>query len=212
MVMMMAMKWFFRSVPSQIMSSLRQRKPPVEEPTGVQEEKNNETKTMFSILDILRMVLGIVLFNLMVSWWFTGTFTYKYNGKYIQSHFWHYKLLGSTVQLTDDQILLFNGTDDSKPIYIAINGTVWDVSSNPKTYGPGGSYHSFAGKDCARAFATNCLNHLTHDIRDIKNDEKRRLNGWIEWFDDKYFRVGQVIHEELTGMPPSRDNCMGRSR
>lgn len=163
-----------------------------------------------SLLDVVRMLVGIILLNVCVSWWFTGTVTYKYKGKLIQPHFWRYKLMGTPVLLTDSEMASYDGSDPSKPIYIAINGTVWDVSSNPRTYGPGGSYSVFSGKDCARAFATNCLNHLTHDIRDIKSDERRRLQGWEDWFDDKYFRVGEVIHEELTGEPLSRENCMGK--
>lgn len=49
---------------------------------------------------------------------------------------------------------------------VAIDGDVYDVSSSAKTYGPGGGYSIFAGKDAARAFITGCFKtHLTHDLR-----------------------------------------------
>ncbi|CEP22792.1 unnamed protein product [Cyberlindnera jadinii] len=195
--------------------ALKQRRGTRPDDAAVSEEQETggcEESTSISVLDILRMVLGILLLNMMVSWWMTGSLTYGYKGKLLQRHFWYYQLFGSRVSITEDELLQFNGSDASKPLYIAINGTVWDVSSNPRSFGAGGSYGSFAGKDVARALATNCLNHLTHDIRDIKSDELRRLRGWIEWFDDKYFRVGEVIHGQLNGIPPSREHCAGRSR
>lgn len=164
----------------------------------------------FSILDIIRMLLGISLLFFITSQLTTSTWFFKYNGKLLQPHYLHYCLLGKHQILTDSQLALYNGTDETIPVYIAVNGTVWDVSSNRLTYGPKGSYSFFAGKDCARAFATNCLNHLNWDLRDITPEERRRLNGWIEWFDDKYFRVGEVIHEEIEGLPLSRKDCQGK--
>lgn len=35
----------------------------------------------------------------------------------------------------------FDGRDENTPIYIALDGDVFDVSSNRRVYGPGGSYH-----------------------------------------------------------------------
>jgi predicted heme/steroid binding protein len=61
------------------------------------------------------------------------------------------------VRLTDAQLAAYDGSDPNKPIYIALNGTIYDVSISPGTYGPGGSYHVFAGKDAARAFITGCF-------------------------------------------------------
>jgi hypothetical protein len=48
------------------------------------------------------------------------------------------------------------------------SGDVYDVSANRRTYGPGGGYGFFAGKDAARAFVTGCFkDDLTHDIRGL---------------------------------------------
>ena len=70
------------------------------------------------------------------------------------------------VVLTPEQLSLYNGTDKSLPIYLAINGTVFDVSASAHTYGPGGSYHNFAGADATRAFVTGCFaEDRTGDMR-----------------------------------------------
>lgn len=52
---------------------------------------------------------------------------------------------------------------------MAVNGTVFDVSANKLTYGPGGSYHFFAGRDATRAYVTGCfLDDLTPDLRGVE--------------------------------------------
>lgn len=71
--------------------------------------------------------------------------------------------------MTADELALYNGTDPSLPIYLAINGTIFDVSASPAFYGPGGSYHFFAGKDGTRAFVTGCFREdLTPDMRGVE--------------------------------------------
>lgn len=40
-----------------------------------------------------------------------------------------------------------DGSDPSKPIWLAIKGTVFDVSAKRAMYGPGAGYNVFAGKD-----------------------------------------------------------------
>lgn len=67
--------------------------------------------------------------------------------------------------LTPPELALYNGTDPSLPVYLAVNASIFDVSANPMIYGPGGSYHFFAGKDATRAFVTGCFKEdLTPDL------------------------------------------------
>jgi hypothetical protein len=46
----------------------------------------------------------------------------------------------SGIQLTEKELKEYDGTDAEKPIYLAINGTIFDVSASPAFYGPGGHY------------------------------------------------------------------------
>lgn len=45
------------------------------------------------------------------------------------------------------QLALHNGSDASLPIYIALDGYVYDVTQGKKFYQSGGVYHYLAGKD-----------------------------------------------------------------
>ena len=70
------------------------------------------------------------------------------------------------VSLTDAELLSYDGSDPSKPIYLALNGTIYDVTAGRRVYGPGGSYNVFAGKDAARGFITGCFaEDSTPDLR-----------------------------------------------
>ena len=71
--------------------------------------------------------------------------------------------------LTPEQLLAYDGSDESKPVYVSINGTIYDVSNGRHIYGPGGSYHFFAGRDASRAYVTGCFaDDLTPDMRGVE--------------------------------------------
>ncbi|TFY81480.1 hypothetical protein EWM64_g2541 [Hericium alpestre] len=74
----------------------------------------------------------------------TGDLLWGYEGKWA-----HLKTYWPTDQtlFSERQLASFDGSDPHRPLYIAIDGDVYDVSSNRRVYGPGGSYHIMAGKD-----------------------------------------------------------------
>jgi len=73
------------------------------------------------------------------------------------------------IQYTDADLKAYDGTDPTKPILLAINGTIYDVSNGRKHYGPGGSYHLFAGADASRGFVTACFDtDRTPDMRGVE--------------------------------------------
>lgn len=72
---------------------------------------------------------------------------------------------------SEAELALHDGLHPPIPIYLAIDGDVFDVSAGA-AYAPGGSYAHFAGKDAARAYVTGCFKtHLTHDIRGFGEKE-----------------------------------------
>jgi len=76
-------------------------------------------------------------------------------------------------------LLAFTGEDPEKPIYVALNGTIFDVSSGRGFYGPGGHYGHFAGRDATRAWVTECVDkeYLTWDMKGV---EKMFLPKWMD--------------------------------
>jgi predicted heme/steroid binding protein len=70
--------------------------------------------------------------------------------------------------MTDAELARYDGTDPNLPVYLAIDGEIFDVSTGRKFYGPGGSYHFFAGHDATRAFVTSCFDvDISPDIRGV---------------------------------------------
>ncbi|QRW15987.1 cytochrome b5 [Rhizoctonia solani] len=128
---------------------------------------------------------------------------------------------------SEAQLAKFDGSDPLKPVYIAIDGDVYDVSEGRRIYGPGGSYHSFAGKDAARAYTTGCFQtHLTHDTRGL-NEKELGVRGNLHWigtnvlttsivFDPleelfrearKYRHIGWVNHPPIDPNTPPPVHC-----
>lgn len=82
------------------------------------------------------------------------------------------------VQITEEDLKQYDGTDPEKPIYLAIDGTIFDVSASPVFYGPGGHYHHFTGKDASRAWVTECW--------DSEDQLTWRMDGIEEMFLPRY--------------------------
>jgi len=95
---------------------------------------------------------------------------------------------------TLQQLKEFDGTNESKPIYISIKGTVYDVSMKRDTYGPGGSYHIFAGKDPSRALGKSTLKSedAVADYSTLEPSERKVLDDWHTFYAKKYPVVGRV--------------------
>jgi len=93
------------------------------------------------------------------------------------------------------QLAEFNGADPSKPIYVAVNRIVFDVSSNRGSYGPGNSYNLFAGKDVSRALGKSILQAevCVPDIDDLTEEERQTLNNWVDFYKKHYSIVGRVV-------------------
>ncbi|KAI4197887.1 MAG: hypothetical protein LQ350_005646 [Teloschistes chrysophthalmus] len=123
-----------------------------------------------SPLDIIRILLTLLLLSATCSYFITT-----------DSVLWGYRpawtrpariraWLRGPLSLTPQTLSLYNGTDSSLPIYLALNSSIYDVTASPHLYGPGGPYHMFAGRDASRAFVTGCFDPqgLVGDLRGVE--------------------------------------------
>ncbi|MBE7181334.1 MAG: cytochrome b5 domain-containing protein, partial [Terriglobus roseus] len=127
----------------------------------------DDEKSGISGLDIVRIIVTLVGLSCALSYYLTsgssllwGYHAWFTNPSAVAQYF------RGPVNLTPDELAKYDGSDETKPVYLAINGTIFDVSAGRNTYGPGGSYSVFAGRDATRAFVTGCfLEDRTPDLR-----------------------------------------------
>ena len=87
------------------------------------------------------------------------------------------------------------------PVYLAVRGKVFDVTSGRNFYGPGGPYENFAGRDATRGLAcgsfdedmlTKDLEGPLDDLKGLGGDELQALQDWEDRFTEKYLVVGRL--------------------
>ncbi|WAR57875.1 hypothetical protein PtB15_5B105 [Puccinia triticina] len=155
-------------------------------------------KSLALLLSGFRYSLFILLLSILLSRMITEHWLWGYNGKWAKLS---YYFPGPQESFTIERLALHDGVKDpSKPILLSINGNVYNVNSNPGMYGPGGSYHHFAGRDASRAFVTGCFKTgLTFDLRGLDQRQQKSLDYWTNFFENspKYFKVGNLILPDL---------------
>ncbi|KAM9317244.1 neudesin [Gastrophryne carolinensis] len=79
---------------------------------------------------------------------------------------------------TEEDLARYNGEKEGEPIYMAVKGTVFDVSAGKEFYGKGESYNALAGKDCTRAVAKMSLEEadLTYDTTGLTEEQLQSLD------------------------------------
>mmetsp|Transcript_18867 Transcript_18867/g.32248 ORF Transcript_18867/g.32248 Transcript_18867/m.32248 type:complete len:242 (-) Transcript_18867:476-1201(-) len=82
-------------------------------------------------------------------------------------------------------------------LYLAILGSVFDVSKGSQFYGPDGMY-PFAGKECARALALMSTEpeDCTDRVEDLSAPERETLRDWQSKFTNKYPVVGRLVADK----------------
>nr|XP_056709567.1 neudesin [Euleptes europaea] len=86
---------------------------------------------------------------------------------------------------TEPELARYDGQEEGLPIYIAIKGVVFDVTSRKEFYGKGAPYNTLVGKDSTRGIAKMSLDpaDLTHDTTGLTTEELQSLD---ETFNNVY--------------------------
>ncbi|KAJ8328882.1 hypothetical protein BDV3_006432 [Batrachochytrium dendrobatidis] len=105
----------------------------------------------------------------------------------------------STQTFTPAELAKFDGSDEAQPVYVAIKGTVFDVTSNRKMYAPGQGYAVFAGKDASRALGMSKLQleYCVSDYSTLTAEELKVLDNWHVFYTKKYPVVGHTTTAAL---------------
>lgn len=76
----------------------------------------------------------------------------------------------------------------------SISGKVFDVSSKREVYGPGGSYHVFAGKEPNRGLAMSSLKpeDMLPSTSGLTEKQLATLDSWEVFFKKRYPIVALV--------------------
>ncbi|KAF9227170.1 cytochrome b5 [Gyrodon lividus] len=104
------------------------------------------------------------------------------------------------------ELAQYDGSDESKPIYVSIKGDVFDVTRKRDVYGKGGSYNTFSGKDGSKGLGKSSLKveDAIADYSTLPENEMKVLDDWHTFFSKRYNIVGRV-----TDMPEavSKNRC-----
>ncbi|KAM5238475.1 neudesin [Ctenodactylus gundi] len=108
---------------------------------------------------------------------------------------------GPPVRLfTEEELARYAGAEEDQPIYLAVKGVVFDVTSGKEFYGQGAPYNALTGKDATRGVAKMSLDpaDLTHDITGLTDKELEALDEvFTKVYKAKYPIVGYTARRIL---------------
>ncbi|KAH8984598.1 cytochrome b5-like heme/steroid binding domain-containing protein [Lactarius akahatsu] len=175
------------------------------DPNPPRAEPDPTAQTEIGLLGLLKFLVFLFVGVLLAGKFVTGEYGWGVETAQLR------KLWPTQQRLFSESLLArFDGTIEGIPIYLAIDGDVFDVSSNRRVYGPGGSYALMAGVDAARAFGTGCFkDHRTHDLRGLSESELQGVAHWKKFFSEhkSYAKVGRVNHPPIDPASPLPVHC-----
>ncbi|WVW82547.1 hypothetical protein I302_104558 [Kwoniella bestiolae CBS 10118] len=97
--------------------------------------------------------------------------------------------------IPSSELSQYDGSDPSKPIYVAIKGRVFDVTNKPEMYGKGKGYNIFAGRDASKGLGMSSLDikDAVPDYSSLNESQMNTLNQWESFFEKRYNVVGKVV-------------------
>ncbi|XP_066475335.1 neudesin isoform X1 [Tiliqua scincoides] len=112
---------------------------------------------------------------------------------------------------TEAELARYDGQEENQPIYLAVKGVVFDVTSGKEFYGKGAPYNALVGRDSTRGIAKMSLDpvDLTHDTMGLTEEELQSLDETFSTvYKAKYPIVGytarRVLNEDGSANPNFR--------
>ncbi|XP_028994625.1 neudesin isoform X1 [Betta splendens] len=101
---------------------------------------------------------------------------------------------------TEEELRRHDGTEEGRPIYMAVKGVVFDVTRGQEFYGKDAPYNALVGKDSTRAVAKMSLDpeDLTSDTSGLTEEQLKSLDSIFEGtYKKKYPIVGYTASRIL---------------
>jgi len=102
------------------------------------------------------------------------------------------------LRLSLEQLRKFDGQQGGR-ILMSLKGRIIDVTRGAESYGPGGSYSCFAGRDVTKSLALmdlseSCLDQPSYIPEN--EDSKKSLDSWWARLSGQYPEVGEVVEPQ----------------
>ena len=98
--------------------------------------------------------------------------------------------------MTSADLSWYDGSEDGRPLYVAVMGRVFDVTPSWHLYGPGRAYHVYVAKDATRGLATGCRKTecLVASLAGLGEAQVKEAERWLELYTihDKYRFVAML--------------------
>ncbi|XP_065186966.1 neuferricin-like [Sycon ciliatum] len=109
---------------------------------------------------------------------------------------------------TVQELKQYDGSDSSKPIYLALVGQVFDVTKGKQYYGKDGGYGFFSGRDGTRAFVSGDFTEvgLTDNVTGLDNANIIGIEDWLSFYHKDYTYAGKLVgtYYDEHGQPTAR--------
>lgn len=161
-------------------------------------------RVIFTWFDILRIVLGVVLFSqicykIITGGWWVPHMVLNSTSHLSPNGYWSDFVLPH--KFTTQELSEYSGDNtQGKPVLLAIKGKVFDVTKSNNFYGSWGPYKKFTGKDCSVLFGIDTwdLNKFANlpcssDITSLTPYELERIHTWVKFYEKRYPYVGYIV-------------------
>ncbi|XP_064460658.1 neuferricin-like [Ornithodoros turicata] len=95
---------------------------------------------------------------------------------------------------SSEMLEAYDGSANSRGVYLAVLGRVYDVQKGAEHYRPGGGYSHFAGRDASRAYITGDFSEagLSDDLTGVEDDSLLSFKEWVDFYETEYKFVGKL--------------------
>lgn len=172
------------------------------------DENDENPPIKFTLLDILRMLAGLILLygicsRILSGKWINFGFSKSaslspYNPPSIPEY---WSLQGgkyNSIPFSVKELSQYSAESGSERILLSVKGHVFDVTEGSRYYGKWGAYKKFTGNDCSRQFTrpqwdVSVLGkECSSDLSDSTPTEIARVDSWLQFFRKKYPEIGYV--------------------